>query len=134
MQYRFPLRLRRLAAATSTGGRTNKPRGRIGDSPVIGAGTYASNLGAAVSCTGEGEFFMRTVAAHAVSALMEFKGWSVARAAEHVIHRLLTPLGGSGGLIAMDRKGNVATPFSSEGMYRGVVRSEGSPETSIYRR
>ena len=123
-----------LAAATSTGGRNNKLAGRIGDSPVVGAGTYANNATVAVSGTGEGEYFMRTVAAYTVSALMEMKGWSVERAAEHVIHERLAPLGGRGGLIALDREGNVAMPFSSRGMYRGIVRADGVPAVSIYRR
>lgn len=121
-----------VAAATSTGGRNNKLAGRIGDSPVVGAGTYANNATVAVSCTGEGEYFMRTVASYTVSALMEMKGWSVGRAAEHVIHGILAPLGGRGGLIALDREGNVAMPFSSRGMYRGVVRADGVPAVSIF--
>jgi isoaspartyl peptidase/L-asparaginase-like protein (Ntn-hydrolase superfamily) len=122
-----------LAAATSTGGRNNKLAGRVGDSPIVGAGTYANNATAAVSCTGEGEYFMRTVAAHTVSALMEMKDWGVERAAEHVIHERLAPLGGRGGLIALDRAGNVAMPFSSTGMYRGIVRADGEPVVAIYR-
>ena len=122
-----------LAAATSTGGRSNKLAGRIGDSPIIGAGTYANNATAAVSCTGEGEYFMRAVAAHALCALMEMKEWSVERAAEHVVHERLAPLGGHGGLIALDRAGNVAMPFSSTGMYRGIVRTDGVPAVTIYR-
>lgn len=122
-----------LAAATSTGGRNNKLAGRIGDSPVIGAGTYANNATVAVSCTGEGEYFMRALAAHTLSALMEMKGWSVERAAEHVVHERLAPLGGRGGLIALDREGNVAMPFSSSGMYRGIVRADGAPAVTIYR-
>jgi beta-aspartyl-peptidase (threonine type) len=122
-----------LAAATSTGGRNNKMVGRVGDSPVIGAGTYANNATVAVSCTGEGEYFMRTVAAYSVSALMEFKGWSVARAAAHVMHERLAPLGGKGGMIALDRAGNVTMPFSSTGMYRGVVTVDGAPTVLIFR-
>jgi L-asparaginase / beta-aspartyl-peptidase len=122
-----------LAAATSTGGHNDKRAGRIGDSPVIGAGTYASNATVAVSCTGEGEYFMRAVAAHTVSALMEMKDWSVERAAAHVVHERLAPLGGRGGLIALDREGNVAMPFSSAGMYRGIVRTDGVPGVTIYR-
>ncbi len=122
-----------LAAATSTGGRNNKLGGRIGDSPVIGAGTYANNATAAVSGTGEGEYFMRTVAAYSVSALMELKGWSVEQAAAYVVHERLAPLGGKGGMIALDRAGNVAMPFSSSGMYRGVVRADGAPKVMIFR-
>jgi beta-aspartyl-peptidase (threonine type) len=121
-----------LAAAASTGGRNNKLGGRIGDSPVIGAGVYASNATAAISCTGEGESFMRAVAAHSVSALIELKAWSLARAAKHVIHRRLKALGGTGGLVALDRAGNIAMPFSTPGMYRGVIRADGAPEVAIY--
>jgi beta-aspartyl-peptidase (threonine type) len=122
-----------LAAATSTGGRTNKLPGRVGDSPIIGAGTYANNATAAVSATGEGEYFMREVAAHTLSALMEFKGWSVEQAAEHVILERLRALGGSGGLIALDRKGNISMPFSTPGMYRGRMKMGGAPEIGIFR-
>ena len=122
-----------LAAATSTGGRTNKLAGRVGDSPIIGAGTYANNATAAVSATGEGEYFMREVAAHTLSALMEFKGWSVEQAAKHVILERLQALGGSGGLIALDRKGNISMPFSTPGMYRGCMKVGGAPEIGIFR-
>ena len=121
-----------LAAATSTGGRNNKLGGRVGDTPIPGAGTYANNATAAVSCTGEGEYFVRIVAAHTVSALMELKGWSVEQAAEHVIHERLKAAGGRGGLIALDREGNVAMPFSTPGMYRGVVRASGEPAVNIF--
>ena len=122
-----------LAAATSTGGRNNKMGGRIGDSPVIGAGTYANNATVAVSCTGEGEYFMRTVAAHSVSALMEIRGWSVEPAAAYVMHERLAPLGGRGGMVALDSAGNVAMPFSSSGMYRGIIRADGEPAVVIFR-
>jgi beta-aspartyl-peptidase (threonine type) len=121
-----------LAAATSTGGRSNKLGGRIGDSPVIGAGTYANNATAAVSCTGEGEYFMRSVAAHTVSALMEHKGWSARRAAEHVIHERLAAHGGTGGMIALDAKGNLTMPFSSTGLYRGHIGVDGEAVVKIY--
>lgn len=121
-----------LAAATSTGGRNNKLGGRVGDSPIPGAGTYANNATVAVSCTGEGEYFIRVVAAHTVSALMEFKGWSVEQAAQHVIHERLKAAGGRGGLIALDRDGNVAMPFSTPGMYRGVIRANGEPSVYIF--
>ncbi|MGH8617440.1 MAG: isoaspartyl peptidase/L-asparaginase family protein [Burkholderiales bacterium] len=121
-----------LAAATSTGGRNNKRAGRVGDSPVIGAGTFACNATAAISCTGDGEYFLRAVAAHTVSALMEMKGWSIARAADHVIRKRLLPLGGTGGLIAIDRRGNIAMPFSTPGMYRGHLRADGEPVVMIY--
>jgi beta-aspartyl-peptidase (threonine type) len=123
---------RNLAAATSTGGRNNKLSGRVGDSPIIGAGTYANNATAAVSGTGEGEYFMRTLAAYTVSALMEYKGWSVERAAEHVVRERIGALGGGGGLIALDRGGRFAMPFSSKGMYRGHVSSGTEPVVKIY--
>jgi beta-aspartyl-peptidase (threonine type) len=122
-----------LAAATSTGGRTNKLGGRVGDSPLIGAGTYADNATAAVSCTGEGEYFIRTVAAYTVSALMELKGWTVERAAECVIGERLAKLGGTGGLIALDRHGTIAMPFSTQGLYRGYVRQDGRSAVEIFR-
>ena len=121
-----------LAAATSTGGYTNKRAGRVGDSPIIGAGTYANSTTVAVSCTGEGEHFMRVVAAHTVSLLMEMKGCSIERAASCVIHERLARIGGSGGLIALDRRGNLAMPFSSAGMYRGHVGENHKPVTRIF--
>lgn len=122
-----------LAAATSTGGMTNKRFGRIGDSPVIGAGTYANNRTCAVSCTGSGEFFIRGVAAYDVSALMEYKGLSLSDAAEKVIFKRLKDLGGDGGLIAVDSQGNIAMPFNTEGMYRACKSNNGQIEISIYR-
>jgi L-asparaginase / beta-aspartyl-peptidase len=121
-----------LAAATSTGGRNNKLSGRVGDTPIIGAGTYANNATVAVSGTGEGEYFMRALAAHSVSALIEHRGWSVKRAAEHVVHRQLARLGGSGGLIALDRHGRIAMPFNTCGMYRGYICGHGEPVVKIY--
>lgn len=121
-----------LAAGTSTGGMTNKKFGRIGDSPVIGAGTYADNRTAAVSCTGWGEFFIRTAVAHQVSALMAYKGVPVTEAGREAIEEVAR-LGGSGGLIALDREGNIAMPFNTEGMYRGAVTAEGEVEIYIYR-
>lgn len=108
-----------IAAATSTGGMTNKRWGRIGDSPLIGAGTYANNETCAVSCTGSGEFFIRGVAAYDVSCLMEFKGLSLKEAAEEVILNRMRQIQGDGGLIAVDKQGNFALPFNTEGMYRG---------------
>jgi beta-aspartyl-peptidase (threonine type) len=122
-----------LAAATSTGGFNNKLAGRVGDSPTIGAGTYAKNGVAAVSCTGEGEYFMRIVAAHTVCALMEMKGLSVERAADEVIHDRLQRVGGCGGLIALDAQGRVAMPLSTPGMYRGVMRAGGACSIAIFR-
>ena len=122
-----------IASATSTGGLTNKRYGRIGDSPLIGSGTYANNKTCAVSCTGSGEYFIRSVAAYDVSALMEYKGWGLEKAAKYVIHEKVLPLGSDGGLIAVDAKGNFAMPLSSEGMYRGFVREDGAPKTYIYK-
>lgn len=121
-----------LAASTSTGGMTNKPAGRIGDSPIIGAGTYAKNATCAVSCTGDGEYFIRAAVAHTVSDLMEFRGMSVKEAAEEALNRA-HELGGEGGLIAMDRDGNFAQPFNSNGMYRGYIDANGQPVTEIYK-
>lgn len=120
-----------LAAGTSTGGMTNKRFGRVGDSPVIGAGTYASNATCAVSCTGHGEFFIRTVAAYSVAARMELGGMKVGEAAAAVIGKI-GKLGGDGGLIALDREGNFALPFNTQGMYRGYVDDAGRPVVAIY--
>lgn len=120
-----------VAAATSTGGMTNKAWGRIGDSPMIGAGTYANNATCAVSCTGHGEFFIRSVAAHDVSCRIEYKGLSLQKAAEEVINKRIKKLGGEGGLIAVDAKGNIAMPFNTEGMYRGMKNNQKS-FTQIY--
>ena len=110
-----------LAASTSTGGMTNKRWGRIGDSPVVGAGTYANNSSAAISCTGHGEFFIRGIVAYDVCCLIEYKGMSLQEACEKVILDKMVKLGGEGGLIAVDAKGNSALVFNSEGMYRGFV-------------
>jgi beta-aspartyl-peptidase (threonine type) len=120
-----------LAAATSTGGMTNKRFGRVGDSPVIGAGTYANNSTCAVSATGHGEFLMRTVISHDISAVMEYKGYPVDKAAKAVIKKL-GRLGGKGGVIALDRKGNHSMPFNTEGMYRGYVKADGKVKVFIY--
>lgn len=122
-----------IAAATSTGGMTNKRFGRVGDSPVIGAGNYANNKTCAVSCTGSGEFFLRGVVAYDVSCLMEHKGFTVHQAAEEVIQKRILEIGGDGGLIAVDSKGNVAMPFNTEGMYRGFRNSTGEEKIAIYR-
>jgi L-asparaginase / beta-aspartyl-peptidase len=108
-----------LAAATSTGGMTNKRWGRVGDTPVIGAGTYANNNTCAISCTGHGEYFLRSVVAYDISCLMEYKGLSLGEACEIVVKDKLVKIGGEGGLIAIDQKGNIHLPFNSEGMYRG---------------
>ncbi|ACS83960.1 isoaspartyl peptidase/L-asparaginase family protein [Musicola paradisiaca] len=122
-----------LAAATSTGGMTNKQVGRVGDSPIVGAGCYANNQTVAVSCTGTGEVFMRTVAAYDVSALMEYASLPLPDAADKVVMAKINALGGSGGLIAVDHYGNIALPFNSEGMYRGYGYVGGTPVVGIYR-
>ena len=121
-----------LAAATSTGGMTNKRYGRVGDSPIIGSGTYANNRTCAVSCTGSGEYFIRGVAAYDVSCLMEYKGLSLSEAAGEVINARLLELGGDGGLIAVDMQGNIAMPFNTEGMYRACKTSLGQETVLIY--
>jgi beta-aspartyl-peptidase (threonine type) len=113
-----------LAAATSTGGMTNKKFGRVGDTPLIGAGTYANNATCAVSCTGHGEFFIRAVVGHDISCLMEYKGLSLAEACDVLVHDKLVKIGGEGGLIAIDKAGNIAMPFNSEGMYRGYKNGQ----------
>jgi len=121
-----------LAAGTSTGGMTNKKYGRVGDSPIIGAGTYANNKTAAVSCTGWGEFYIRNVVAYDLSALMEYKGLSIKDAGKTVIEKV-GAMGGDGGLIALDKKGNIAMPFNTAGMYRGAVTKDGKIEIHIYK-
>lgn len=121
-----------LAAATSTGGMTNKKYGRVGDSPIIGAGTYANNNTVAVSCTGWGEYYIRNVVAYDLSALMEYKGLSVQDAGKTVIKKV-GDMGGDGGLIALDKNGNMAMPFNTEGMYRGAVTKDGKIEIYIYK-
>jgi beta-aspartyl-peptidase (threonine type) len=123
-----------LAAGTSTGGMTNKRYGRVGDVPIIGAGTYANNNTCAVSATGHGEFFIRYTVAHDISALMEYKGMSLKAAADKVImDKLQKAAPESGGVIAIDRKGNIAMPFNSAGMYRGFIKAGGKAETFIYK-
>lgn len=121
-----------LAAATSTGGMTNKKWGRVGDSPIIGAGTYANDQTCAISCTGHGEYFLRAVVAYDVSCLMEYRGYSLQQAMEEVVFRKLKAAGGEGGLIGVDAKGNTALLFNSAGMYRGVVHSNGLREVAIF--
>ena len=122
-----------LAAATSTGGMTNKRQGRVGDSPIIGAGTYAKNGVCAVSATGHGEFFIRTVAAHHICAAVEHRGLGLQEAVHELLHGSLRELGGSGGIIAIDRAGRIVTQFSTEGMFRGVRDSSGLRQIDIYR-
>ncbi|MFM1744590.1 MAG: hypothetical protein RLZZ630_527 [Bacteroidota bacterium] len=122
-----------LAAATSTGGMTNKRYNRIGDSPVIGAGTYANNSTCAISCTGHGEYFIRAVVAYDISCLMEYKGWSLKQACEKVVMDKLVKFGGEGGLIAVDHLGNIDLPFNSAGMYRGWSLENQGRGVAIYR-
>jgi beta-aspartyl-peptidase (threonine type) len=120
-----------LGAGTSTGGTTNKRFGRVGDSPIIGAGTYANNETCAVSCTGDGEYFIRSVVAHDISAQMQYAGKTVAQAAESTLEKV-AKIGGTGGLIAIDRKGNFALPFNTSGMYRGWIGPDAEPHVLIY--
>jgi beta-aspartyl-peptidase (threonine type) len=122
-----------LAAATSTGGMTNKMTGRVGDTPIIGAGTYANNNTCAVSATGHGEYFIRYTVAHDISALMEYKGLSVDSAAKVVIFKKLLPVGGTGGVIAVDKDGHYTMTFNTSGMFRGVVTSGGKREVAIFK-
>ena len=122
-----------LAAATSTGGLTGKRAGRVGDSPLIGAGCYANNRTVAVSCTGTGEVFIRGLAAYDVSALVDYRGLPLAEACHVVVIDKLPAIGGRGGLIAVDANGNVCLPFNTEGMYRGHARAGGERHTAIYR-
>lgn len=122
-----------LAAGTSTGGMTNKKYGRIGDAPIIGAGTYADNNSCAVSATGWGEFFIRISVARDIAALMEYQALTVQAAVDRVIQQKLQKLGGDGGVIAMDRFGNMGISFNSEGMYRAYVNSDGKPVVEIYK-
>jgi len=122
-----------LAAATSTGGMTNKRWNRVGDAPIIGAGTYANNATCAISATGHGEFFIRSVVGHDISALMEYKGLSLKDASDEVVMKKLVKIGGEGGLVAVDRNGNISMPFNSEGMYRGYIKADGTLYTGIYK-
>ena len=122
-----------LAAATSTGGMTGKKWGRVGDSPIIGAGTYAANDCCAVSATGHGEFFIRAAVAHEIASLMRYRGLGVVEAADEVVMQQLVRLGGSGGVIAVGRDGSIAMPFNSEGMLRGAMDSRGLCVTGLLR-
>lgn len=122
-----------LAAATSTGGMTNKRYGRVGDVPIIGAGTYANNNTCAISCTGWGEFFIRLVMAKTISDMMEFGKWSLKDAADEMVMKRLPALEGDGGLIAVDKQGNFTMPFCTSGMYRGYITSDGKLEVKIYK-
>ncbi len=122
-----------LAAGTSTGGTTNKRWGRVGDSPIIGAGTYADNESVAVSCTGTGEYFIRWTVAHDIAALYKYRGMTVQQAGDEVIHKKLEPANGDGGAIILDAKGNYAMPFNTPGMYRGWIGEDGVPHVLIYK-
>ena len=122
-----------IAAGTSTGGMTNKKYGRIGDSPIIGAGTYANNATCAISCTGHGEPFIKAVAAYDVAAHMEYKNMSLQNAMQQVVHYKLPQLQGEGGMIGVDAEGNVSMMFNSEGMYRAMQNSLGEKQISIYK-
>ena len=122
-----------LAAATSTGGMTNKKFGRVGDAALIGSGTYANNATCAISCTGWGEYFIRLVVAKSVSDLVEYKNYPVKKASEVLILEKLPALGGDGGLIAVDKNGNIALPFNTEGMYRGYIKRDGKAVVKIYK-
>lgn len=121
-----------LAAGTSTGGMTNKKYGRVGDAPIIGAGTYCDNATAGISCTGWGEYYIRNVVAKTISDLMEYKGLGVAEASKIVLDKV-AKMGGDGGLIALDKNGNIAMPFNTEGMYRGAITADGKIEIQIYK-
>lgn len=122
-----------LAAATSTGGMTNKQPGRVGDSPIIGAGCYADNRTCAISTTGSGEMFIRMAVAHDIAARIEYTGASLDAAAHHVVHEKLPRIDGRGGLVAVDAHGNVSMPFNTEGMYRGFIRAGQAPVVAIYK-
>ena len=122
-----------IAAATSTGGMTNKKYGRIGDTPMIGAGTYANNNTCAISCTGHGELFIRAVAAYDVSCLMEYKGLSLQAAMNEVVNNKLVKIGGEGGMVGVDAAGSMALLFNSKGMYRGAKSSDGTNFVRIYK-
>ena len=122
-----------ISAGTSTGGMTNKKHGRVGDTPIIGAGTYANNQTCAVSCTGHGEFFIRSVVAYDISCLIEYKGFSLKEACNLVVKDKLVKIGGEGGLIALDAKGNIELCFNSEGMYRASKKSNEDVYLGIYK-
>ena len=121
-----------LCAGSSTGGLTNKMPGRVGDSPIIGAGTYANNKTCAVAATGEGEYFMRSVLAYDISAMMEYKGLNIEQATYVAIKEKLSGMGGKGGIISIDKNANISIVFNTKGMYRGYVEADGKCITSIY--
>lgn len=121
-----------LAAATSTGGMTNKQYGRVGDSPIIGAGTYAENESCAVSATGQGEYFIRGMISYEVAALMKYKKYSLEKAAKYAIHKKLEKMGGEGGIISLDKKGNIAVEFNTPGMFRAWKKADEAAEVYFY--
>ena len=121
-----------ICAGTSTGGMTNKKFGRVGDSPIIGAGTYANNLTCGVSATGHGEFFIRYAVAHDISSLMQYRGYTIQQAAKEVIHKKLKPIGANGGVVCLDNKGNPAMIFNTSGMFRGYMNSEGKRRIAMF--
>jgi L-asparaginase / beta-aspartyl-peptidase len=121
-----------IAAGTSTGGMMNKKYGRVGDAPIIGAGTYANNNSCGVSATGWGEYFIRLAVAHDISALVEYGGLSLKQAADSVVMKKVPALGGDGGIIALDRQGNISMTFNTTGMYRGYIQKKGEGKTFIY--
>lgn len=122
-----------ITAGTSTGGMTNKKYGRVGDSPIIGSGTYANNSTCGVSCTGHGEYFIRQVVAYDVAAMMEYKKVSLKEAADYIVYKKLVEFGGSGGLIALDKEANIVMPFNTKGMYRGYKKYTGETVVKIYK-
>lgn len=122
-----------IAAGTSTGGMNNKKFGRVGDAPIIGAGTYANNNTCGVSATGWGEYFIRLAVAHDISSMIEYGNFSLQAATDSVVMKKVPALGGDGGVIALDRKGNIAMPFNTDGMYRGYINKKGEPKTFIYK-
>jgi beta-aspartyl-peptidase (threonine type) len=122
-----------LAAGTSTGGMTNKKYGRVGDSPIIGAGTYANNATCGISATGHGEYFITNVVAYDISARMQYLGESLDNAANYVVNSKLKSQNASGGLVAMDKNGNISMPFNSDGMFRGFLKAEEKPQVYIFK-
>ena len=126
-------RFRNIAAGTSTGGMSDKRYGRVGDSPIIGAGTYAKNSTCGVSATGWGEFFIRLAVAHDISAMIEYAGLSLEQAADSVIMKKIPALGGDGGIIGLDKYGNIAMTFNTDGMFRGYIRAKGEAKVFIYK-
>jgi len=122
-----------IAAGTSTGGMTNKKYGRVGDAPIIGAGTYANNNSCGVSATGWGEYFIRLSVAHDIAAQIEYAGLTLQEAADSVVMKKVPALGGDGGVIALDRQGNVSMTFNTDGMYRGYIKKKGEGKTFIYK-